>query len=205
MATRAQQAASSARRTAQLEALKVLDGEPLPLPTEPRPEPIPYSDDLPAEAVALGSQGLSEVQIAAHWAISAETMQEWGKTYPSFSQALARARTAMRAWWEEKARRALVTSDNRFPAGAWAQVMRARFSEYDDKSGINVHIDLGRLVVVNRNAPELPTEQTVIDAKPLTDQRTVRLAPGQTLEDGSDEARYERPQAGTTTGHDGDV
>ena len=182
MATRAQQASSAERKAARLAALAVIEGEPLPLPTEPREQPIGYTDDLPAECVQLGAQGLSEAQIAAHWAIDVETLRAWGDAYPPMKAALSRARTAMRSWWEEKARRAIVTGDNRFPAGAWSQVMRARFSEYDDKPQ-GLVIDLSGLVVVHAATPGLPAQQGVIDAKPLNTPKTIRLAPRLTASD----------------------
>lgn len=196
MATRKQVAESQARKAERLEALRALEGETLPLPTEKRSEPIPYSDDLPAECVELGRQGLSEAQIAAHWAIDIETMREWGDQYPALKAALSRARTAMRAWWEEKARSAIVKGDNRFPAGAWSQVMRARFSEYDDKQLAPVVIDLRQLVQIRLPDPAgLPVEQRAARPIPLEGHATVRLAPGLTASDGSKPAlsRARRP------------
>lgn len=184
MASRAQVANSAAQRSQRLAALAVIEGQPLDLPTEPRTEPASYDDHIPAEVIALGAQGLSEAQIAAHLAIDVEQLREWGNAHVALKAALSRARTAMRAWWEEKARRAIVTGDNRFPAGAWSQVMRARFSEYDDKQGVSITLDLSSLVVVTRPAtPDLPSQQMVSDAKPLIEGVAVRLPASPTASD----------------------
>ena len=169
----------TAAKAARLEALRALEGAPLPLPTERRTEPATYTDAIPAEVIALGAEGLSEAQIAAHLAIDIETLRGWSDGRPELKAALSRARTAMRAWWEEKARRAIVTADNRFPAGAWSQVMRARFSEYDDKP--TVSIDLGSLVVIQRAEP--PGKRTDGEPSALIEHASVRLAGSQTARD----------------------
>lgn len=180
MASRAQQASAAEIRSARLAALAVIEGDALPLPTDPRTDPVGYTDDLPAECVLLGAQGLSEAQIAAHWAVDVEAVREWGKAHPALKAALSRARTASLAWWEEKARRAIVTGDNRFPAGAWAQVMRARFADYADHQTISVQLDLGKLVRIDLTPPGLPSQQTVAEPNALIEHGPARLVEGLT-------------------------
>lgn len=177
MATRAQVAASAETRDARLKAIATLAGQPLPLPSDPRTSPIDYTDDLPDEAQALGANGLSDAQIAAHWCIAAETLMEWADAHPALNASLARARTAAQAWWEETARRAIVTGDNRYPAGVFAQVMRARFIDYRERVEINHHLDIRALVHVSRDEAEagLPDERTVGGAKRLKALKAVRL------------------------------
>lgn len=174
MASRAQQAASAASKAERAAALQTLSGEPLPLPSERRSTPASYTPDLPAEITALGSVGLTETQIADHLAMDADGLAAMGKAHQDVANALSRARTAAKAWWEEQARRALVTENNRFPAGAWAQVMKARFADYDDKPSVT--LDLSGLVVVKLPAPEPLQERAAIEAKPLIEGQAVRLA-----------------------------
>lgn len=173
MATRAQQANAAASKAERSAALATLAGEPLPLPTERRSNPAEYSPELPAEIAALGAQGLTETQIADHLAMTAESLAGMGKARSDIGDALSRARTAAQAWWEEQARRALITENNRFPAGAWAQVMKARFSGYDDRP--QVTIDLGSLVVIQRQTSEPLGERAADTSKPLIEGRAVRL------------------------------
>lgn len=186
MATRQQVKASAERKAQRLEALAAIEGQALPLPTDPRTQPAHPDTDTPEalanEIISLAAQGLSESQIANHLAIPAEELREWGESHIVIRSALSRARTAMRAWWEEKARRAIVTGDNRFPAGAWSQVMRARFSEYDDKAGVVINLDLGQLVAISRPVPELPDRRTVQASNALIEGEIVRLPDSQTAD-----------------------
>lgn len=183
MASRKQTAAFNEAKAKRAEALAVLQGQPLPLPTEPRTTPAEPDDQTADEIIALGFEGLADAQIANHLAVSLETLigwengtawpgdqqtrmtaDEWAKGCQNVRRALSRARTAAQAWWEESARRALVTENNRFPAGVFAQVMKARFSGYEDKPAVVV--DLGQLVVINRRQPT--SDRLPIEAKPLT-------------------------------------
>lgn len=198
MATRQQQAASADRKAARAEALRVLGSDPLPLPAEPHTSPAEPSDELPAEIVALGEHGLTDTQIAHHLCLSQEQLQAMENGHSAIKAALSRARTAAKAWWEEQARRALITENNRFPAGAWAQVMKARFKDYDDKP--QFVFDIGSLVVINRRQPPEPLHERVADSdKPLIEGRTVRLAHSPTASDeaeGSREATHDAASDG---------
>lgn len=160
------------READQLATFPTVKRAPLP---EPRTEPAEYSPDLIPELLTLAANGYSATETAAHWAISEETLKAWGEAHSELGDALNHARTREKAWWTSRARLAISTDNNRFPAGAWSHVMRARFPEYDDKSGLSVTIDLGALVTIHRNQPE-PLGERVADApKPLIEGRSVRL------------------------------
>lgn len=200
MASRAQQATAAEAKAARAAALTTLTGERLPLPTDRRTSPAEYTPDLPAEIVALGAEGLTETQIADHLCLSGDALQVMANAHLGLKDALSRARTAAKAWWEEQARRALITENNRFPAGAWAQVMKARFADYDDRP--TVHLDLGQLVIIDRRAPEPLGERAADGAKPLIEGRAVRLAPSPTGE-GSTDPNLSAASDGATHSDDG--
>lgn len=200
--------------------LEAIGSAPLPLPSERRSRPATYEPDLCDEAVDLAaSAGLSTTEIAAHWAISHETLMEWANTHPELADALSRARTAAEAWWEEKARRALELRDNRFPAGAWAMVMKARFPGYADRVEVSHKIDVtSKLVLIDLRAAGLPGEQMVPGANPLIEGQVVGLAGsltgdssrigdpqtprgGAIDQEGDDGGRGENPVASATDGH----
>lgn len=122
-------------------------------PTARRSEPESYSEDLIGEMIEMARRGFTPAEIADHWAISLKTLQTWVRDYPAFGEAMERARTSAQAWWEGAARKAMATKDNRFPAGAWAMVMRGRYPEYREKVEVNAHVDLGALVVIQRPLP----------------------------------------------------
>jgi hypothetical protein len=195
MATRERQAIAAASKAERAAALATLTGEPLPLPTPRRSSPAEYTDAIPGEIIALGANGLTETQIADHLGLDVDALQVMGKAHPAVRDALSRARTAAKAWWEEQARRALITENNRFPAGAWAQVMKARFPDYDDRPSIQ--IDLGQLVVINRGRGEPLQERAAGDAKPLIEGRAIRLAHSPTGE-GTTDSSLSDPDGGPT-------
>ena len=172
MATRAEQAASAARKEARRKAIQTIAGDALPLPTERRAEPVTFSDDLPAEALALGREGLTDAQIADHWALSLEELTDMANAHQGLKDALSRARTAAVAWYEEKARRAIALDNNRFPAGLFAHIAKV---VHPDRHGdrLTVAFDVSQLVRIQRGIPSdlarLPDEQSaaVIEAKPI--------------------------------------
>jgi len=164
-----------------LEAAREDGGERWQPETERRTEPETYRPELCDEVVELGALGMTPQEIAHHWAQSVEVLREWGEAHKAFDAALARARSAAQAWWETQARKAVATRDNKFPAGAWAQVMRARFAEYRERVEVNHNIDITkRLVIVDLTG--LPSEQVARGANALQSQQTVRLAQGHTVE-----------------------
>lgn len=170
MPTRAERAVSDAKKAERAAALTTIAGGPLPLPTDPRVDPAAYDNTIPTECLALAACGLSDVEIAAHLAISIERLEEWAEAHPALADVLSRARTAAEAWWEEKARRAVITGDNRFPAATWVAIMRARFARYRERVEINHRIDLRQLVMVDLRDPGLLGEQGVIEGEAMQAQ-----------------------------------
>ena len=182
---------SKARAEAELERIRSASETPTP----PRPAPIEYTPDLCEEAIALAGIGMTGAELAAHWAISDETMNAWERAHPAFADALQRARTCARAWWQRQPRLAIREKDNKFPAGAWSQQVRALFPQYDDRQTIT--IDLGALVVIQRNPPEPLGKRAADDAKPLIEGRCVRLPASLTGEGSTDPNLSPDPDAST--------
>lgn len=141
------------REAARLAALENPEAlKPDAFPSKQRQTPEAYGSHLDAEIVELGRTGISLAEIASHWAVSSATLEKWAADNESFREALAVARTASQAWWEGKAHEAMLLDNNRFPAAAWAQIMRARFPEYREKDGQNRGASgdlLARLVIVD--------------------------------------------------------
>ena len=125
------------------------------LPTARRTTPEPWSEALSDEAVALAEHGLSEAEIAAHWRVGLETIGGWMVEHAEFRASMSRASAQAMAWWERKARLAVGRDNNKFAAGAWAQVMRARFPTYADRLEVSGSVDVtSRLVIVDLRTPE---------------------------------------------------
>lgn len=159
------------READQLATYETVKRAPLP---QPHDTPAEYTPERIPELLALASEGYDLSECAAHWCRSEDEVKGWGKACPDFQAALNHARAREKAWWSSRARLAIRDDNNRFPAGAWSHVMRARFPEYDDKQGVTVNIDLGSLVVVRLDAPEPLGERVADSAKPLIEGETVR-------------------------------
>ncbi|MBG7616481.1 hypothetical protein IWC96_14480 [Brevundimonas sp. BAL450] len=169
---------SHARAQAELERIRAASDTPTPQ----RQHPIPYDPALNDEAIALADIGMTGAELAAHWCISEETMMGWSEAHPDFKEALQRARTRAKAWWQRQPRLAIREKDNKFPAGAWSQQVRALFSEYADQSGPTIHIDLGRMVVIHRRDPQqLTGDQLPRLDKSLIHQASVQHQPSWTV------------------------
>lgn len=166
------------------EQLRIAEARELPSPQ--RDNPIPYSPDLDQEIIALATLGLMPAEIAAHWAIDEETLKGWEEAHISFGAAARRARTRAKAWWQRQPRQAITEGNNKFPAGAWAQQVRALFPEYDDKASVSITLDLGALVSIARPVPELPDRRAVQVPSALIEGETVRLPASQTPDKGPD-------------------
>lgn len=182
------------RQADQLATYETVKRPPLPAP---RDAPIDYSPELIPELLALASQGYSATETAAHWSISDEDITAWGKAHQDFATALKHARAREKAWWLSRARLAIRDDNNRFPAGAWSHVMRARFPEYDDKSGVTLNLDLGSLVIVRLDQPEPLAERTADRSKPLIEGECIRLEASPTVQ-GSVHPKLSTDPDGTT-------
>lgn len=149
--------------------------------------PASYTNDLIPELLDLADQGYAVAEVAAHWAISEETLKEWANTHSDLAEAISRARAREKAWWLAKAREAIRDNNNKFPAGAWSHVMRAKFPEYADHSGVIVNVNLSDLVVIQRRQPPEPLQERVAGAdRSLIEGRAVRLPHSQTVSDGAE-------------------
>jgi hypothetical protein len=65
--------------------------------------------------------------MAAHFDVAKQTIDQWAKDYPDFSDALTRARTHSQSWWENEAQGGLKNRD--FNAGIWDKSVKSMFRE----------------------------------------------------------------------------
>ncbi|MCB9073747.1 MAG: hypothetical protein H6623_09005 [Bdellovibrionaceae bacterium] len=74
------------------------------------------------------SEGKSLTGFAASIGVCKDTIYEWTKKYPQFSDALKIAKTKCEAFWEEKALEGLfVDKDKRLNTSLWSFYMKCRF------------------------------------------------------------------------------
>lgn len=91
-----------------------------------RGRPTDYRPEMCETVIACGREGKSKAEIAAALDVTRETIYEWAKRHPDFSDALHRAHDLSLAWWEEKSRTGLEKGSS-FNAALWKQAVSGRF------------------------------------------------------------------------------
>lgn len=97
--------------------------------------PSEYTDDACAVVIRMGAEGKSVVQMACELNVHRDTLYEWAKVHPAFSDAFTRARLLAQAWWEETGQTNLATQG--FNASLYAKIIGSRFkADYGDRQAI---------------------------------------------------------------------
>ena len=93
----------------------------------PMGRPTKYKSDFCEEVIELGKEGKSLVQMASHFDISRQTIDNWAADNPEFLEALTRAKARAQAWWEDMGMKGM--GGDKFNAAVWKKSMEARFRE----------------------------------------------------------------------------
>jgi hypothetical protein len=101
-------------------------GEDMP-EKHPGGRPTDYRSEFCAIVIQAGAEGKSYTQIAVMLDITRDTLYEWGKVNPEFSDALTRARQSAQAWWENVGQNSL--DKQSFQSTMWAKNMSCRFPD----------------------------------------------------------------------------
>lgn len=99
--------------------------------------PTKYQVRYCSIVVELGKTGFSLVQIASHFDVCRQTLDNWAKEHPEFLEALSRAKTHAQAWWEFQAMSGL--NQPKFNSRIWEKSVQARFREDYTKSPEVIH------------------------------------------------------------------
>jgi len=78
-----------------------------------------------ARVTDLMADGASKVEVAASLGIRGETLYQWIKEYPDFSDAIKKGEELCAAWWEKNGRVNL--QNEKFNATLWYMNMKNRF------------------------------------------------------------------------------
>lgn len=76
----------------------------------------------------MASNGKSFAQVAAHLGVSQQSLWDWARMYPEFSEAMMRAKTLAQAYWEEWGEMGMQGVPG-FNVNLWDKVTKARFRE----------------------------------------------------------------------------
>lgn len=77
--------------------------------------------------IEYGKLGKSVAWIAAELEVSKDSIYEWAKVHPEFSDAFTRARLESQRWWEDAGQDGMKAPG--FNASIWSRSMAARFPE----------------------------------------------------------------------------
>jgi hypothetical protein len=91
----------------------------------PAGRPTKYEERFCEEVVNCGKQGMSRAEMAAHFEVTRETLNEWAKAHAEFSDAVTRATEFSLAWWEQQGRENLKTAS--FQSALYGRAMSGRF------------------------------------------------------------------------------
>lgn len=89
--------------------------------------PTDYDPAYCEDVIELGKAGKSKAQMASHFDVSRQTIDNWADANPEFLEALTRAMAHCQAWWEDKAQTGMETPG--FNAAVWKKSVEARFRE----------------------------------------------------------------------------
>jgi hypothetical protein len=94
-----------------------------------RGRPTKYNPAMCEQLIELMRKGLSRTAVAAKFDVTRETLNEWAKAHPEFSDALQLGETQSQAWWEQQAIDNLCNPH--FQTGSWYANMKNRFGWRD--------------------------------------------------------------------------
>lgn len=97
--------------------------------------PTTYKEEYCDLVIEWGKQGKSRTWIAAQLDTTRETLDDWQKANPSFSDALLRAKIYEQAFWEDQGQTGMVS--DKFNSAVWAKNMSCRFrSDWTEKQTV---------------------------------------------------------------------
>lgn len=123
--------------------------------------PTLYDESYCDRVIEYGKQGKSLTWIAAELDVHKDTIYEWVKIYPEFSDALTRAKQLSQKWWEDAGQQNLLSPQGQtFNNATWAKNMSCRFRDDWTDTTKNEHTG------ANGGAIETKTEMiiTIVDA-----------------------------------------
>ena len=96
-------------------------------------QPEKYKPEYCEQIIKFMSKGKSLTAFSAKIGVTKKTVYNWEKRHPEFERALALAKAACEAWWEEAGQNGMFMGgpDQPFQASIWKFFMGARFGWND--------------------------------------------------------------------------
>jgi hypothetical protein len=108
----------------------------------PGGRPTKYRPEMCQTVIDAGKIGASLSEMASECGICHDTLIEWQKEKPEFSEAVKRAREESKIWWEKKGRSATFGGEEGFNATAFIFQMKNRFpDDYREKQEVQHSVE----------------------------------------------------------------
>lgn len=91
--------------------------------------PSKYKPEFCEKIIEWGKDGASKAEMACNMGIHKETLNEWDKTYPEFSDSLKMAVQHSQVAWEKIGKQAVAGAIPNYNATTWIFNMKNRFSD----------------------------------------------------------------------------
>jgi hypothetical protein len=108
--------------------------------------PSEYQPEYCEKVIEAGKQGKSVAWMASELDVNKDTIYEWAKVHPEFSDALTRARAHAQRWWEDQGQTGMWAPG--FGGSVWSRSMAARFPEdWREQKGVELSgaVQIGRV------------------------------------------------------------
>ena len=108
--------------------------------------PSTYDPSHCERVIELGKRGKSVAVMAAQLDVHKDTIYEWMRVHPEFSDAIKRALTYSQEWWEDAGQNALQQTN--FQGSMWSRSMAARFPadwRESTKTELSGTVQVGRI------------------------------------------------------------
>ena len=117
--------------------------------------PTKYREEYCEEVIELGKAGKSKVQMASHFNVARQTIDNWANDNPEFLEALNVAMAHSQTWWENAGQEGIFRQTNTFNAIVWKKTMECRFrDDYTDQKKMSFTGDIDYGVKVNELSDE---------------------------------------------------
>lgn len=101
--------------------------------------PTKYTPEMCATVIQAGREGCAVAEMAIRCDVCIDTIYEWAKVHPEFSEALTRAQSEAEAWWAAHVRSGLTKPPSEFQGQPNLKYMAVRFNErWADKSRLEL-------------------------------------------------------------------
>lgn len=121
----------------------------------PAGRPSEYDPSYCEKVMEWGAAGKSRTWMAAKIGICRDTIYQWERNHPEFSDALKRAKALEQMWWEDSGQDGM--TGDKFNGQVWGRSMAARFpDDWREKSELDLNgkiqvTEIKRTIVDPRN------------------------------------------------------